>query len=76
MQELLVGVGKPSHIHIETGSNHLFSESAARLEKQMEEVVLLKPWDKVLSQDHGRHLEDNVMEKMQPLSGSIRGLEG
>lgn len=71
MQELLVGVGKPSHIHIETGSNHLFSESTARLEKQMEEVVLPKPRAKVLSQDHGRHLEDNVMEKMQPLQGAL-----
>lgn len=54
MQELLVDVRKPSHIHVQTGSNHHFSESTARLEKQTEEVVLLKPRAKVLSQDHGR----------------------
>ena len=54
MQELLVDVRKPSHIRVQTGSNHHFSESTARLEKQTEEVVLLKPRAKVLSQDHGR----------------------
>lgn len=54
MQELLVDVGKPSHIHVQTGSNHHFSESTARLEKQTEEVVLPKARAKVLSQDHGR----------------------
>lgn len=64
-------MGKPSHIHVETGSSHLFSESTAKLEKRMEEVVLLKPRAKVLSQDHGRHLEDDVMEKMQPLQGAL-----